>query len=93
MFYESCRSHVQQLTKFYGEALAARTSGLFNSGGQGISGLQNVGTLESGWANLGNFMSGFYNTTMLNLATQAFVSCFANFGTQLSGVLNGVTLP
>jgi hypothetical protein len=38
-----------------------------------------VGTLESGWANLGNFMSGVYNTSILNLATQAFVSGFANF--------------
>ena len=55
--------------------------------------MQNVGTLESGWANLGNFMSGIYNTTMLNLATQAFISGFGNFGSQLSGVLNGVTLP
>jgi PPE-repeat protein len=41
----------------------------------------------------GNFMSGFYNTSILNLATQAFVSGFANFGTQLSGVLNSGTGP
>src|SRR5260370_42142060 len=62
----------------------ADTSGLFNSGGPGISGLQNVGTLESGWANLGNFIAGGDNTNILNLAKQACVSGFANFGIQLS---------
>jgi hypothetical protein len=32
-------------------------------------------------------MSGLSNTTILNLATQAFVSGFGNVGTQLSGLL------
>ena len=71
----------------------AETSGLFNSGGVGNSGLQNDGTLLSGWANLGNTISGFYNSTMLNLMTAALISGGGNFGNQLSGFFNQGTGP
>ncbi|WP_373123012.1 pentapeptide repeat-containing protein, partial [Mycobacterium marinum] len=64
------------------------SSGFFNAGGPGLSGLQNVGTLESGWANFGNSLSGIYNTSILNLMAQAFVSGLGNTGHELSGFLN-----
>ncbi|WP_415624152.1 hypothetical protein, partial [Mycobacterium intermedium] len=65
----------------------AQVSGMFNAGGPGLSGFQNFGTLESGWANLGNFISGFYNSTVLDILTQAFLSGFGNYGDHLSGIL------
>jgi hypothetical protein len=45
-------------------------------------------TLESGWANLGNFISGFYNTSVLDMMHQAFISGFGNYGSLLTGLLN-----
>lgn len=65
-----------------------QTSGIFNDGGVGVSGFQNFGTLESGWANLGNFLSGVYNTSVLDMMHQAFISGFGNYGSLLSGSLN-----
>jgi len=63
-------------------------SGFFNSVGPDVSSLQNFGTLESGWANLGNFISGVYNTSVLDMMTQAFISGAGNVGTKVSGFLN-----
>ena len=68
-------------------------SGWFNSGGADLSGVQNVGTLESGWANLGNFLSGFYNTSVLDMMTKAFVSGFGNVVSELAGILNDNSTP
>ncbi|VBA38171.1 PPE family protein PPE34 [Mycobacterium innocens] len=54
---------------------------------------KNFGTLESGWANLGNSLSGFYNTSVLDLMTQAFLSGVGNIGSQLSGILTHNSTP
>lgn len=67
--------------------LGPDTSGLLNAGGQGNSGFQNCGNLQSGRANLGNSISGLYNASNLNLFAQAAISRIGNFGAQLSGVL------
>ncbi|OSC38119.1 hypothetical protein B8W66_20875 [Mycobacterium decipiens] len=77
---------------FFNDA-AGNASGSFNAGGIGNSGLQNFGTQLSGWANPGNTLSGFYNTSVLNVMTQAVISGFANYGAQLSGLLSDGTGP
>jgi hypothetical protein len=45
----------------------------------GVWRFQNFGTLESGSANLGNFVSGIYNTSVLDMMHQAFISGFGNY--------------
>ena len=59
-----------------GNTTTLPSSGLFNAGGGGDSGILNFGTGISGW----------YNAITNPLLGSA--SGFANFGTQLSGVLN-----
>ena len=68
-------------------------SGFLNSGGVDLSGLQNVGTMESGWANFGNFISGIYNTSVLDMMSQAFVSGIGNIGSELAGILGNNSTP
>ncbi|WP_163662647.1 hypothetical protein [Mycobacterium shinjukuense] len=52
----------------------------------------NVGTMESGVLNMGNTVSGLFNTSTANMATQAFVSGVGNKGQEIAGFFHDFKL-
>lgn len=82
----------------FGSFTTDPSSGFFNTGGGGESGIGNFGVnnsgflnfgaLQSGMANLGNTISGFYNTSALGLLTPGLVSGVGNIGREVAGFFN-----